>query len=111
MKPEAFVSGVQSAIDENVGTYARLFVSTETATDEYWIAARRLFDSLSSADRQVVLSIMRQVAIDTVSTMFGLFDGTSAIQGQFEKFDLTHKGTKLNGDLQDLFIEAVEEAE
>jgi cytochrome P450 len=111
MKPEDFVSAIQSAIDENVETYAKLFASTETATDEYWIAAKRFFDSLPATDREVVLRIMRQVAIDTVSTLFGILDGTSAIQDRFEEFQLTHKKTKLNGDLQDLFIAAVEEAD
>jgi predicted RNA polymerase sigma factor len=110
MKPEAFVSGIQSAIDENVAIYARLFATAETATDEYWIAAKRFFDSLSSTDRQLVLRIMRQVAIDTVSTMFGILDGTSPMPGGLEDFKLTHKATRLNGDLQDLFLEAVEEA-
>lgn len=111
MQPKAFVTGViESAVDENVAMYAKLFASTETATDEYWIAAKRFYDSLSAADREVVLRIMRQVAIDTVSTLFGILDGTSSISGAFEQFVLTHKRTKLNGDLQDLFIEAVEDA-
>ena len=109
MKPEAFVSGMQSMVDENVAIYARLFASPETATDEYWIGARRLFDSLPEADRQVVLQIMRQVAIDTVSNVFGILDGTSPIVGRFEDFKLMHGRTKLNGDLQDFFLAALEE--
>jgi hypothetical protein len=111
MDTQTFVDAViHSIVDENLAIYAKLFNSTEAATDEYWISAKRFFDSLSSADRQVLLRIMRQVAIDTVSTMFGILDGTSSLMGRFESFELKHNGTRLTGELQDAFIVAIEEA-
>lgn len=42
--------------------------------------------------------------MDTVSELFGIFDGTSALAGRSENFELFHKKgqgqVRLNGDLQ-----------
>lgn len=112
MEPESFVSSIiQTVVEENNAAYADLFISTETVTDEYWIEARRLYASLSAGDQQVLLRIMRQVAIDAVSTLFGIFDGTTPIAERLEKFELKHGGTRLSGDLQDLFLGAIEDLE
>jgi len=48
--------------------------------------------------------------VDTVSNLFGIIDGTSLLETYREEFSLTYgkDTTRLNGDLQDLFLEAEE---
>ena len=111
MTPESFVSQVRSAVvQHNVTIYKDLFESTtpESASDTYWKRALTLHRSLSDGDRAVLFEIMRQVTVDTVSNLFGLLDGASALEGPREVFVLTSQpdDRKLNGNLQDLFLEA-----
>ena len=46
-------------------------------TDPYWKRLLTLYRGLPPRQRKVVLEIMRQVQVDTVSELFGIFDGTS----------------------------------
>lgn len=113
MTPEHFVSRVRSTVvQQNAAIYRSLFESTtpESASDAYWKRALALHRSLSDKDQAVLLEIMRQVAVDTVSHLFGILDGASALEGPREDFMLTSQpgGSKLNGSLQDLFLEAEE---
>lgn len=84
-------------------------------TDPYWKRLLTLYRGLPPRQRKVVLEIMRQVQVDTVSELFGIFDGTSALAGRSEDFELFHKKgqkrVRLNGDLQDLFLEKIERLE
>lgn len=113
MSPEKFIDGVlKTVIEEGVASYEEIFADPGEVTDEYWMRVLDLYRSLTPAHRKVVLEIMRQVQVDTVSEIFGILDGTSQISGKFEEFDLIHKTRKanvrLNGDLQDLFLEKIE---
>jgi hypothetical protein len=113
MTPENFVSKVRSAVvQQNAAIYKDLFESTtpENASDAYWKRALTLHRSLSDADRAILFEIMRQVTVDTVSNLFGVLDGASALEGPREDFVLTSQpdNRKLNGSLQDLFLEAEE---
>lgn len=113
MSPEKFIGGVlKTVIEEGVASYKEIFADPGEVTDKYWMRVFDLYRSLSPAHRKVILEIMRQVEIDTVSEIFGILDGTNQINGKFEKFDLIHKtgksSVRLNGDLQDLFLEKVE---
>ena len=114
MTPENFVSQVRSAVvQQNAAIYKDLFESTtpEAARDPYWKRALTLHRSLSEADRTVLFEIMRQVTVDTVSNLFAILDGVSALEGPREDFALTSQSDnrKLNGNLQDMFLEAEEE--
>lgn len=113
MSPEKFIDGVLKTVVENgVASYKEIFADPGEVTDEYWMRVFDLYRSLSAAHRKVVLEIMRQAQIDAVSEIFGILDGTNQINGTFEEFDLIHKTRKssvrLNGDLQDLFLERTE---
>ncbi len=113
MTPEHFVSQVRSAVvHQNTTIDKNLFESTapEGASDPYWKRALTLHLSLSKAERAVLFEIMRQVRVDTVSELFGILDGSSALEGPREDFVLTAQSNnqKLNGNLQDLFLEAEE---
>lgn len=113
MTPETFVSRVRStAMHQTAATYKDLFGSTlpKDASDPYWKRALTLYQSLNDADRAVLLEIMQQVAVDTVSGLFAILDGVDGIDGPQEDFVLTSQSDnrKLNGNLQDLFLEAQE---
>ncbi len=109
MTPENFVTQVRSAIiADNMAIYKSLFTSTAVseATDPYWKRALTLFGTLNEADRAVLFEVIRQTMVDTVSNVLGVLDGSSTLGTSRENFVLTTKTdvTKLNGDLQDLFL-------
>ena|SRR5687768_11986799 len=113
MTPKDFVSRIQSAVvKQNAAIYKDLFESTqpEDARDLYWRRALTLHRSLSEAEQAVLFEIIRQVTVDTVSNLFGVLDGASVLEGPREDFLLTSQpdDRKLNGSLQDLFLEAEE---
>lgn len=113
MTPEDFVSQIRLAVvQQNNAIYKDLFGATlpEAANDAYWKRTLTLYHSLNERDRSVLLEIMRQVVVDTVSNLFGILDGTSPLDSSDEEFLLTSEadGQKLNGNLQDLFLEAEE---
>ena len=113
MTPEDFVSKVRAAVVQEIATtYRDLFESSapEGASDAYWKRALTLHRSLSEADRAVLFEIMQQVSVDTVSNLFGILDGASVLEGPREDFVLMSQADnrKLNGNLQDLFLEAEE---
>ena len=73
--------------------------------DSYWKRALPLFKSLSPGQQEVFFEIVRQIVTDTVSNTLGLLD-VGVGTGEFELY--YEGGTKLNGDLQSLFL-AVDE--
>ncbi len=115
MKPEKFVSNIrQSILADNLIIYRELFNETEIdqATDKYWKEALQLYKKLDKDDQEILFKIMRQVTADTISNLFGVLDGVSWLEDQEDDFKLSidnDKQEKLNGDLQDIFLEAEEE--
>jgi hypothetical protein len=113
MTPQDFISQIRATVvQQNAVIYKGLFESTrpEAARDPYWKRALTLHRSLSESDRAVLMEIIRQVTTDTVSNLFAILDGVSTLEGAREDFVLTSKSDnrKLNGNLQDLFLEAEE---
>jgi hypothetical protein len=113
MTPEKFVSEVRSAVvDQNATIYRQLFESTtvESVSDPYWKRALTLYASLGERDRVILIEMMRQATVDTVSNVFGILDGSSSLDNAREDFILTGKSDnqKINGNLQDIFL-ALEE--
>ncbi len=109
MTPETFVAEIRKAVVEgNVALYKDLFESADArVTDAYWKRALVLYRSLDEASRLVFFEVLRQVSVDTVSSIFGVLDGTSTLETQREEFVLASSPEmqKLNGELQDLFLE------
>ena len=111
MKVEDFVVQIRkSVVDENSVIDRELFEdTTTTVTDPYWIRARSLYASLESEQQDILLEIMRQVAIDTVSNVFAIMDGVTELEGQDGAVRVQCGADELSGELQDRFLEQFED--
>lgn len=108
MTPRSFVSGLRrTVVSENLSTYRTLLESTDRteATDEYWISVLSLYDQLNSSQRALLLSLIRQVIVDTLSTVLGIIDGTHTMESESGEVLLQSGSQILNGSLQDMFLE------
>jgi hypothetical protein len=110
MSPEDFVAQIRvSIVRGNTAIYKDLFESTKSqdVTDAYWKQALTLYCSLSDGDRVVFLDVLQQVTVDAVSSLLGVLDGSSSLEPP-SALTLTSfpDDQKLNGSLQDLFLEA-----
>ena len=84
------------------------------ASDPLYRDVITLHNSLTPQQRKVLAAFARQGFIDGVSTVLGILDGTSGLDSYgFVDVELTLRGgkKKLNGDLQDYFLEAIELSE
>lgn len=113
MTPESFVKSVKEAVvDENVGLYEELLKTTDRGAvrDEYWRSLLALYDRLGPDDRAVLIAVMKQVAFDSVSNVFGILDGSSSSSVGRETIRvLDDRGNMVNGDLQELLMSAYNE--
>ena|SRR5690349_12546215 len=114
MTPKRFVKSVMTTVvDDGVESYRQIFARPGVVTDPYWKRVLDLYRSLPRRQRKVILEIMRQVQVDTVSHLFGILDGSSGLDARVDGFELIAKTRKrkvrLNGDLQDLFLALEEE--
>lgn len=83
-------------------------------TDPLYRDVIKLHNSLTPRQRKVLAAFARQGFIDGVSTVLGILDGSSGLDSYGSvDFELTLRGRKkkLNGDLQDYFLEAIERSE
>jgi hypothetical protein len=107
MTSEEFVIQLRTmVVDEAIVLYRDLFVNTsiDDATDPYWKRAIALFATLPSEQQKVFFEVMRQVAVDTTSTILGVLDGDCAA-GEIRDLLLADEGgQRLNDDLQALFL-------
>lgn len=116
MTPDEFVRQLHSSIVEgNANTYRDLFTRTDVkdVTDPYWLRATGLYSSLDNVQSAVFVEVMRQVTVDTISSVLAVLDGVSRLEGQAEDLTLIfdHSPVRLNGDLTDRFLEIEEEFE
>ena len=114
MTPEELVAQLRRTIlEDNIQFYRELLVTTDIAkvSDPYWRTALELQGRLDDADRRVLLSIIRQTIVDSLSSVFAVIDGVTWLPGQKGNFVLRlgDDGEPLNGELQDLFLAAEEE--
>lgn len=115
MTPTTFVLQVRRRIvDRNLAQYVELLASVQPdeAKDPYWKRTLELYQSLDEVNKSALRDLIRQTIVDTVSSVFAALDGVSQLDDQPEQFVLTTKSQlqPLNGDLQDLFLEAEEKA-
>jgi hypothetical protein len=98
----------RDVVTANAALYQGIFESDpDKATDPYWKEALSFHAELTRDQRAVLLRIMRQVSVDTISNVLGLIDGSSVMEGYRGTFILHYDGQVLS-DLQDAFLELEE---
>lgn len=95
---------------ERITIYKDMFNNTniEKVKNNYWKEALEFYHSIDQKQKEMLFKIIRQISVDTVSTIFALLDGVSIVEGQDDRFILSFKKNptvKINGDLQDIFLE------
>jgi len=109
---ETFVQSLyESIVKENLDLYKHLFETTNVGprTDEYWKAAIGLYNSVSEENKSVLIRIIEQTMIDTISNMLGAIDGNSTLKDCSLEPKLLLDGTDTEGELQDTFLAFIEE--
>lgn len=103
----------ESIVKENLDLYKEDFEDTEidSYTEEYWIKALEFYSSLTDTHKDILMKIIEQTMVDTISNVLGIIDGhvTQADDSIEPKLYLNSKDT--DGELQDSFLEYVEDLE
>ena len=98
-------------IRENLKIYNELFttITVDKNTDEYWVEAIDLYFSLSEEKKETLMKIIKQTMIDTISNVLGVIDGNSTLDNFSKELTLYVEEMENDGELQDLFLEFIEE--
>lgn len=111
---EVFIRSLyRTIVQEGKSEYKELLDNTnvEDATDKYWIKVLQLYDNLTEEDKEILIAIIQQTMIDTISNMLGIIDGSSTLSGCDAEPKLYLDETDTDSELQDLFLEYVENIE
>jgi len=103
---------MREVVEENLAAYREMFTHTRLsdAIDPYGRRALTLFASLSEEQRTVFFEVVRQVSVDTVSNVLGVFDGVNMLEGADAGFAVIYgRDQRMSGDLQSLFLVEDEE--
>ncbi|UXN04865.1 hypothetical protein [Bartonella sp. HY406] len=97
----------KSIIDENIELYrdSYLDIKADPSLDNYGKNVVNLIKNLDTDEKETLLMIMKQVMIDTLSSIFNLIEE----DGNIADVKLIYKGETINEDLQDAFLAYVEE--
>ena len=112
MTAEDFVQSIiKEVLNANQSIYKNILQETslDDVSDLYWKDLLDFYNKISNNQKELLLKVIRQVTVDTLSNFFGILDGVTLIEDQGGDFDLIYSGTKLNGELQDIFLEKEEE--
>lgn len=101
----------ESIVNENLQLYKDLYETTivTSKTDDYWKRAIGFYDSLTDENKDILMNIIEQTMIDTISNMLGVIDGSSTLNNCSLEPKLLLDSIDTEGELQDLFLELIEE--
>lgn len=109
---EIFVKSLyESIVKENIELYKNLYETTKIGpkTNEYWKKALNLYEFLSEEHKAVLINIIEQTMIDTISNMLGAIDGSSTLENCSLIPKLLLDNTDTDGMLQEQFLAFIEE--
>jgi hypothetical protein len=109
---EIFVKSLyDSIVKENLELDKHLYETTDVnpGTDEYWRQAISLYNSLAEENKAVLLRIIEQTIIDTISNMLGIIDGSSTLKNCSLEPKLFLDSNDTEGELQEYFLAYIEE--
>lgn len=102
----------ESIVEEGIETYRQLYEKTKITdkTIVFWKKAIKLYEKLDSDEKEVFFDIIEQIIIDTTSSIFGIFDGSSSVAGgRTLETDIKIDNLDTKQNLQDYFLEIVQE--
>ena len=101
----------ETIVKENLQLYKNLYETTNVTskTDDYWKKTIGFYDSLTDENKNTLMRIIEQTMIDTISNMLGVIDGSSTLSGCLLEPKLLLDSNDTEGELQDLFLEIIEE--
>lgn len=109
---EKFVEKIyKTIVEDGIGEYKNLLDNTtlKNATDKYWINALELYEKLSAEEKEKMLKFAELIMIDTISSVFGILDGSSTLSEETFEFDVMINGISTENELQDTFLGFVED--
>ena len=109
---EKFVEKIyKTIVEDGVDEYKNLLDNTalKNATDKYWINALELYEKLSSEEKEKILKFAEFIMIDTISSVFGILDGSSTLAEETFEFDVMINGISTENEIQDTFLGFVED--
>lgn len=111
---EVFVKSLYELIvKENLESYKDLYETTvvDSKTDPYYKETLNLYQSISEEKRVILMNIIEQTMVDTISSMLGIIDGSILLDDDSIEPKLFLNSIDTVGELQDQFLEFVEEKE
>ncbi|WP_146114561.1 hypothetical protein [Pseudomonas sp. MYb185] len=98
---------LKDVCDDNLSFYRSMLATQDLATvkDDKWRTIIGLARELEPHQQEIFLSFARLAAVDAISTLCGVIDGSTQVGGQFVAFSLTDEsGTEHSGSMQDNFL-------
>lgn len=97
----------KTVIEENLATYQNLLSTTKEAHDPVWKGILPIYNNLNEDQKEAFIKFLRIVEVNTLSHVLGILDGTSSYAEINENLILIsdQNDEKINGDLQDIFLE------
>jgi len=111
MTSDDFIEQIfKRVLNENTNIYSNLLENTNVneATDANWQKVLEVYQKLDDSEKSKFRGFIRQIITDTISNIFAVLDGVTWLETQTDDFVLSHSNTKLNGDLQDVFLAKTE---
>ncbi|MBI0471675.1 hypothetical protein EXT68_17235 [Pectobacterium parmentieri] len=109
-KDEQFVDGIFKEIfNDNLPHYEKTINENKTNGNDAYRKISITLSSLDEEEKKSVFDFFKIVSIDTASLILGAIDGTHFPPGIDNDFKLISDEDEIQGDLQDIFLGAVEE--
>lgn len=109
---EEFIKSIyETVVEEGVDTYKYLFnnIIIDKKTVDYWKTSIEFYNSVDESKRDAFFGIIKQIIIDTISNLFGIFDGSVTLSNKGCNINVEIDGKYTDNELQDTFLEYVEE--
>lgn len=114
---EVFVKSIYKTIIEgNLSSYKEMYEEeldhtklSNSEGDVYWKNQDEFYNSLDNEQKEVLMLMMKQTMIDTISHVFGIIDGSSGLVDADVEPSLLLDSIDSEGDLQDLFLAYIED--
>ncbi|RYC37102.1 hypothetical protein [Pectobacterium zantedeschiae] len=107
---EKFVGSIFNEIlEDNFIRYKNSLSKVPDEGVDVYAKARRALSQLSDEDKEAIFNFFKITITDTASIILGTIDGSHFPSGIDNDFKLIYGDEEIQGELQDLFIEKVED--